>query len=328
MTAKYRNTKKNRRTTYSTGSRRRGRRRFRRFPKLLLPVLLLFCFLSYEFPEETQELLSRFDLILPDFLPGQGETAPGSGDFEVHFLDVGQGLSVLVRSDGHALLYDGGDREASSFVVSYLKRQGIETLDYVVASHYDSDHINGLIGALNVFSVETVIGPDYVHDSKTYDSFMQTVADCGLPVTHPAVGSVYALGDSSFTVLSPQEIVSESNNNSVAIRIVNGQNSFLLSGDAEYQSEEAMCYSGLPLSSDVICPGHHGSSNATSSLFLSYTRPKYAVISVGADNDYGHPHSETLQRLSDYGVTVYRTDLEGTIVAYSDGEEISWKFEK
>lgn len=325
MAAKYKNRKKNYRTTYR---RKKPRTRFRRYPRILLPFLLILCFFTYRFPQETQKLLSRFDLELPRFFPGQSENGPGSGDFEVHFLDVGQGLSVLVRSDGHALLYDGGNRDASSYVVSYLKRQGIRTLDYVVASHYDADHLSGLIGALNAFSVEAVIGPDYVHDSKTYDSFIQTVAGNGLSVTHPEVGSVYSLGDSSFTILSPQEIVSESNNNSVAIRVVNGKNSFLLSGDAEYQSEEDMCYSGLNLASDVICPGHHGSSNATSRLFLSYTRPKYAVISVGADNDYGHPHRETLQRLADAGATVYRTDLEGTIVAYSDGEEISWKFEK
>lgn len=325
MAEKYKNRKKN----YHTASRRKKPRiRFKRYPRILLPLLLILCFLTYHFPQETQKLLSRFGLELPGFLPGQTENGPGSGDFEVHFLDVGQGLSVLVRSDDHALLYDGGNRDASSYVVSYLKRQGIRTLDYVIASHYDADHLSGLIGALNVFPAGTVIGPDYIHDSKTYASFMQMVADKGLSVTHPEVGSVYSLGNSSFTILSPQEIVSESNNNSVAIRIVNGKNSFLLSGDAEYQSEEDMCYSGLNLASDVICPGHHGSSNATSSLFLSYTRPKYAVISVGADNDYGHPHRETLQRLADAGTTVYRTDLEGTIVAYSDGEEISWKFEK
>lgn len=325
MAKNYKTQKKN----FNSGSRRRKPRRRRgRYPKILLPILLILCLFSWLFPEKARILLSEFDLNLPGFLLYEKENAPGSGDFEVHFLDVGQGLSVLVHSDGHALLYDGGGPEASSYVVSYLKRQGIQTLDYVIASHYDADHLSGLIGVLNVFPSEMVIGPDYVHDSKTYVSFMQAVDSCGLSVTHPEVGDVYSLGDSSFTILSPQEISSESNNNSVAIRLVNGKNSFLLAGDAEYQSEEAMCYSGLNLRSDVICPGHHGSYNATSSLFLSYTRPKYAVISVGSDNEYGHPHRETLQRLADAGVTVYRTDLEGTIVASSDGEEIFWEFTK
>jgi beta-lactamase superfamily II metal-dependent hydrolase len=109
----------------------------------------------------------------------------------------------------------------------------------------------------------------------------------------------------------------------VAIRIVNGNNSFLLSGDAETESETAMCQSGLDLSSDVICPGHHGSYNATSELFLRCTSPTWAVISVGT-NDYGHPHAQTLQRLADAGVQVLRTDELGTIVASSDGQTITW----
>lgn len=250
--------------------------------------------------------------------------APGSGDFEVHFLDVGQGLSVLVKSGDHALLYDGGDRESSSFVVSYLKQQQVERLDYLIASHYDADHISGLIGILHTIPVEMVVGPDYVHDSQTYSSFMNAVSAVGLEVTHPPVGSEYLLGDSYFTVLSPERIVSDSNNNSVAIRLVNGQNSFLLTGDAETESEEEMCGSGLDLYCDVLCPGHHGSSTSTSALFLAYTQPEFAVISVGAGNDYGHPHRETLQRLADAGVTVYRTDQLGTVIARSDGEHITW----
>lgn len=250
--------------------------------------------------------------------------ANGSSDFQVHFLDVGQGLSILVRSGEHALLYDGGDSSASSFVVSYLKQQGITQLDYLIASHYDADHISGLIGVLHTVSVQTVIGPDYEHTSKTYASFQSAVRSLGLTVEHPAVGTEYLLGDAYFTILSPDKTYEDSNNNSVAIRIVNGENSFLFSGDAETESEEAMCQSNLVLYSDVICPGHHGSSNATSRLFLSYTQPTWAVISVGSDNDYGHPHWETLQRLEDCGTTVYRTDQLGTIIAYSDGQTITW----
>lgn len=250
--------------------------------------------------------------------------APGSGDFEVHFLDVGQGLSVLVKSGEHALLYDGGDRESSSFVVSYLQQQKVKRLDYLIASHYDADHISGLIGVLHAIPVEMVIGPDYVHDSQTYSSFMNAVSAADLEVAHPAVGSEYLLGSSYFTVLSPERITSDSNNNSVAIRLVNGQNSFLLTGDAETDSEEEMCSSGLDLYCDVLCPGHHGSSTSTSALFLAYTQPEFAVISVGAGNDYGHPHRETLQRLADTGVTVYRTDELGTVIARSDGKHITW----
>lgn len=321
-------------------------RRRHRLRRILFPLLLIFCLLCRFFPQQAKEVLTKIATVIPDqaelelrsrinamlpagfrisdLLAREESSGPGSDAFEVHFLDVGQGLSVLVRSGDHALLYDGGDREASSFVVSYLQKQGIDDLDYLIASHYDSDHISGLIGALHVFSVDKVIGPDYEHDSDTYRSFLSTAADKGLTVLHPEIGTVYPFGDSTFTILSPSEISGDSNNNSVAIRLVNGKTSFLLSGDAEYQSEEQMCSSGLNLQSDVICPGHHGSSTATSSLFLEYTRPKFAVISCGFHNEYGHPHPETLQRLSDAGVTVLRTDQSGTIIAYSDGTDITW----
>lgn len=250
--------------------------------------------------------------------------APGSSDFAVHYLDVGQGLSVLVKSGEHALLYDGGDRDTSSFVVAYLKQHGVAKLDYLIASHYDSDHLSGLIGVLRTTPVETVIGPDYVHDSQTYTSFQNAVSAVGKTILHPAVGSEYLLGDSYFTVLSPQKITEEPNNNSVAIRLVNGTNTFLLTGDAEDEAEKVMCASGLDLSCDVLCPGHHGSSTATGSYFLACTQPTWAVISVGSENPYGHPHEETLQRLADAGVHVLRTDQSGTIIAQSDGAEITW----
>lgn len=262
---------------------------------------------------------------IPTIDPG---SAPGSSEFEVHFLDVGQGLSVLVRSGKHALLYDGGDRETSSFVVSYLKSHGVTSLDYMIASHYDADHLSGLIGVLRTIPVDTILGPDYVHDSKTYTAFQNAVSALQKDVLHPAAGSEYRLGDAYFTVLGPEKISSEPNNNSVAIRLINGENSFLLSGDAEEPEEEAMCSSGLTLYSDVICPGHHGSSTATTGLFLSCTQPEWAVISVGADNDYGHPHAETLQRLADAGVQVLRTDEHGTVIAKSDGKKITWSTER
>ncbi|HIR76415.1 MAG TPA: MBL fold metallo-hydrolase [Candidatus Choladousia intestinipullorum] len=245
-----------------------------------------------------------------------------SGNTEVHFLDVGEGLSILVKSDGHAMLYDGGDRNTSSFVVSYLRRQGIETLDYVIASHYDADHLSGLIGALYAFDVGQVLGPDYVHDSDTYQSFLTAVNAQGLTVTHPSVGDVYQLGNASFTVLAPVQAAAEPNNNSIVIRLVNGSTSFLFPGDAEQASENEMCRSGYLLKSDVLCPGHHGSASSTGYEFLMRVRPEYAVISAGAGNEYGHPHRETLDLLAAAGVTVYRTDQSGTVVMYSDGSRI------
>ncbi|CDD38101.1 predicted hydrolase (Metallo-beta-lactamase superfamily) [Clostridium sp. CAG:299] len=129
----------------------------------------------------------------------------GSADTQLHFIDVGQGLSVLIESDGHFLLFDGGDRKTSSLVVSYLKEQGVKTLDYVIASHYDADHLNGVVGALNAFQVSQVLAPDYETDTKVFQSFQSAIEKNRIPLSHPAPGDSFTLGNASFTVLAPQD---------------------------------------------------------------------------------------------------------------------------
>lgn len=255
------------------------------------------------------------------------EAAAESADktMAVHFLDVGQGLAILVQSGGENLIYDGGDKETSSFVVSYLKKQNITTIDYLISSHYDSDHLAGLIGCLNAFDVKQVIGSDYTHDSKLYQSFMNAVKDEGVTVEHPEVGAEYEFGTGEFTVLSPESISkNDSNANSVAIKLENGENSFIFTGDAEHNSEEEMCSSKIDLDCDVLVPGHHGSATATTWDFLEETVPEYAVISCGTGNQYGHPDKDTMDKLQDMDIQVFRTDEQGTIIAVSDGTRIDW----
>ena len=253
------------------------------------------------------------------------EPTKEAGEMKVHFLDVGQGLSILVQSDGQTMIYDGGDKSTSSFVVSYLQKQNFTTINYLISSHYDSDHMAGLIGCLNAFDVKNVISSDYEHDSKLYQSFIQTVADKGLPMQHPAVGTEFSFGSGSFQILAPATIdPNDSNKNSVAIKLTNGDNSFIFTGDAENTSEKAMCESGIDLSCDVLVPGHHGSATATSWDFLQATVPEYAVISCGKDNQYGHPDKDVMDKLESMDIQVYRTDKQGTIVAVSDGTTITW----
>ena len=122
---------------------------------------------------------------------------PAFGQTNVHVLDVGQGLSVLIESDGHYMLYDGGDSHKSSYVVSYLQNEQVSSLDYMVASHYDSDHLNGVVGALNAFPVKQVWGPSYETDTKVYQSFCSAAEEKGLSVVQPSVGSKYSLGASA-----------------------------------------------------------------------------------------------------------------------------------
>lgn len=257
----------------------------------------------------------------------QQAAAVGNTDglLEVTFLDVGQGNAVLVESEGAYMLIDGGDREYSSFVVSYLKNAGVEELAYVISSHYDADHLNGVVGVLNAFPCEMVLASDYVTDTRVYESFSHVVDEKDITLAYPSVGDSYMLGDAEFTIVCPDSYTySDVNDNSVGIRITHGKNSFLICGDAGEKSEQAMLKSGVMLESDVYLASHHGSDGSSSREFLQAVSPEAVVFSVGADNSYGHPAERVLSDVQSLGAEIYRTDLQGTIVVISDGEMLSW----
>lgn len=255
----------------------------------------------------------------------QKAAAAGKSTMKVHYIDVGQGSAVLVQSGVHFMLIDGGDSDASSKVVSYLKRQKVKKLDYVVVSHYDSDHLNGVVGALNVFKVKRVIAPDYTADSRVYESYCNIIAQKKIVTTRPKVGKKYKLGKARFTILAPNSSgYADENNYSIALKLVNGKNRFVITGDAETESEYEMVENGQNLSCDVYMAGHHGSANSSSEKLLQAMKPKYTVISCGADNNYGHPAQSAMSRLKAIGTKIFRTDAQGTIVATSNGSRIKW----
>ena len=270
-------------------------------------------------------LLLAFMLVFPG--SAVDVEASGQGDMAVHFIDVGQGLAILVQSGGENLLYDGGNRAHADEVVQYLKNQQIETIDYMISSHYDEDHLGGLVKCLDNFEVEHVLGSDYVHTSELFNTFMNTATAHAIIVEYPSVGDTYEFGTGSFTVMAPDGISQNSNDNSVVIRLVNGNNSFMFMGDAEETSEQDMISTGMNVDCDVLSLGHHGSASSTTWDLLEASTPSWAVISCGQDNSYGHPAAETMGKLKDMDIPVFRTDDQGTIIALSDGNVISWNQE-
>lgn len=268
-------------------------------------------------------------LALTLVLPGSAVTAKadGQGNMAVHFIDVGQGLAILVQSGGENLLYDGGNRSHADEVVQYLKNQQVETINYMISSHYDEDHLGGLVKCLDNFEVGHVLGSDYVHTSDLFNTFMNTATAHAIIVEYPSVGDTYEFGTGSFTVMAPDGISQNSNDNSVVIRLVNGNNSFMFMGDAEETSEQDMISTGMNLDCDVLSLGHHGSASSTSWDLLEAASPSWAVISCGLNNSYGHPAAETMGKLSDMDIPVFRTDDQGTVIALSDGNTISWNQE-
>ena len=262
------------------------------------------------------------------FVPTPRAEAAPSGTLEVHMLDVQQGLAVFLRQGDHCMLYDGGGRDASSFVVAYLKRQGVTHLDYIVASHYDEDHISGLIGAMHVFGCDRILDSDYVSDTDIYKSFVRAAGTSGAEEIHPVPGTEYAFGDASFQVVGPDNYNAwTENDRSVAIRVVYGDNSILLCGDAQEEEEYAMADSDLELASDIYVVNHHGGATSSTNYFLNRVHPEYALLSCGKDNTYGHPREDVLDRLSAHQVKLYRTDKQGTVVAVCDGSTVAFSSE-
>lgn len=270
-------------------------------------------------------LLLAFTLALPGSIVDV--EASGQGDMAVHFIDVEQGLAILVQSGGENLLYDGGNRAHADEVVQYLKDQQVDTIDYMISSHYDEDHLGGLVKCLDNFEVEHILGSDYVHTSELFNTFMNTATAHAIIVEYPSVGDTYEFGTGSFTVMAPDGISQNSNDNSVVVRLVNGNNSFMFMGDAEETSEQDMISTGMNLDCDVLSLGHHGSASSTTWDLLEASTPSWAVISCGQDNSYGHPAAETMGKLKDMDIPVFRTDDQGTIIALSDGNVISWNQE-
>ena len=177
--------------------------------------------------------------------PGASAELPGGSSFAVHFIDVGQGDSSLVICDGKAMLIDGGDKSASSVVYTYLKKQGLTYLDYVVCTHPDADHVGGLSGALEQATAGTVFCPVDSYDSQAFNNFKTRVEAQGKTLVKPAADSTFQLGSATVTVLAPRADYKDNNNKSIVLRIVYGNTSFLFTGDAEHDSEAAMCEAGV-----------------------------------------------------------------------------------
>ncbi|MCQ2486192.1 MAG: S-layer homology domain-containing protein [Clostridia bacterium] len=252
---------------------------------------------------------------------------PDGSDFEIYFLDVGQGDSSLIECDGKYMLIDGGDKSNSSLIYSFLKSHNINHLDYIIASHPDADHIGGLSGALNYATVGKAFCTTTQRDTETFNDFVKYLSKQNVTITVPNAGDKYSLGNASFTILYPRRGNTLSNNTSLIIRIEYGKTSFLFTGDAETADEKALLESGCSVKSTVLKVAHHGSNSSTSYQFLYYVEPEYAVISVG-NNSYGHPSDNVLSRLRDADVKTFRTDMQGDIHCVSDGSTVYFDVEK
>ncbi|PLS19050.1 MBL fold metallo-hydrolase [Bacillus sp. M6-12] len=252
-----------------------------------------------------------------------------SGDLKVYYLDIGQGDSIYIQTPrGDDILIDGGNNDKGDEVVQYLKNYGVDDIEIMIATHPDADHIGGLDAVLEKMKVESVYMPKITHTTETFEDFVVAVKNEGLKLKEAKAGLDLGVEGIHATFLAPVTSYGDDlNTSSAVLKIKYGENSFLFTGDATIESEEDMIKSGEDLQADVLKLGHHGANTSTSEAFLSKVNPQYAVISVGEANRYGHPTDETLQKMKQHGVTVHRTDKQGTVLAISDGKEITFKNE-
>lgn len=244
-------------------------------------------------------------------------------NFSVSFIDVGQADSVLIRNGNYNMLIDAGNNEDGEKLVNYFKSLGIEEFTYVFATHPHEDHIGGMDDIINNFKIDNYYMSNKLSTTKTFMDVLDALDGRNLEYTVPNKGDTLKLGDANIKVIYPGDDKSNINDSSIVLKITYGKNSFLLTGDATSNVERKIYNEDIK--SDVLKVAHHGSSYSSTDVFLDKVKPYYAVISVGKNNIYNHPSNKTLEKLNKRNIKVYRTDLDGTIVFISDGDNLSVK---
>lgn len=239
----------------------------------------------------------------------------GSEDLKVYFIDVGQADSILVIDGDKTMLIDAGTNEKGESVVNFIKSKGVSKIDFLVGTHPHEDHIGGMDDVINAFEIGRIYMPKVQTNTKTFEDVLNAIESKKLSVTTPIIGDEFVLENAKCEIMSTANNAEELNLSSIVIRMVYGDQSFLFMGDAVRNNEESRDWP----QTTILKVGHHGSDTSTSKEFLEKVQPKIAIISCGKDNSYGHPAQITLDKLSNIGAQIYRTDEMGTILITSNG---------
>lgn len=260
------------------------------------------------------------------------ESSSEISPLEVHYINVGQGDCSLIISEDKAILIDTGEKENGELICGYLQEHNIESLDCLLLTHPHSDHMGAASYIIDNVDVKQVIIPkvsdDMTPTTKFYEKFLKSVQQKGLKITAAKPGlMVDAGGGASLKVIAPVKDYKDLNNYSAASILTHGNDKFMFTGDIEEEAEQDISDEGYFEDIDVLKVAHHGSSSSSSDFFLETTSPEYAIIMCDG-HSYGHPHEETIEKLSEYTDNIYRTDLDGTVIIKSDENGISVTTEK
>lgn len=326
-----------RKANHTRKSRKSAKKLLETAASAALLAILTFALIVF-----VNEKFIRWDFIpssadIVHFFGGGGTpyVKPLDDEAAVYFIDVGQGDCELIRTKNCNILIDCGEEENADEVIGFIRYSGVERLDYVIATHPHSDHIGGMYRILESFDVGTVIIPkiprDIAPNTLFYSKMLNTIKNRGINREYSAAGKIYTLGENaSLEIIAPlYDEYEELNNFSIVARLTHGANTFLFTGDAESLAELDILDNGIDVSADVLKVAHHGSAGANSRAYLEKVRPKIAVIGVGSDNSYGHPHKEVLKRLAKVGCDeIYTTAADGNVVIISDGASLRVRTEE
>ncbi|SCH36692.1 MULTISPECIES: ComEC/Rec2 family competence protein [unclassified Romboutsia] len=246
---------------------------------------------------------------------------------EIHIIDVGQGDSILIQTPSNKkILIDAGDENSEHIIKSYLKKEKITSLDIAIATHPDSDHIGSLDYVIEKYNVSNIYMPNQSTDTACYKNLINSCSNKDIiPNFLYKNDSITLDEDTEILVLSPSYIQEDNNLNSIVLSLNYKNKSFLFTGDCEKSNEDDMINSFNLENIDFLKVAHHGSSSSSSPEFISEVSPDVAVISCGYKNQYGHPHKSTLDTLNNKNIITYRTDINGDMIFYSDGNTIFTK---
>ena len=299
-----------------------------RFKRAAAFALAAACIVLFGIPNSAANV---WDKTLSFFGLSDFAACAGKYPMSMHVLDVGKADSIFVECKGKYMLVDGGTPDKGNDVSAYLKRCGVSTLEYVFNTHPDEDHVGGLKYVIDDFDVKQYFAPDIPKAiTPSDDAYLGTqtaLKNKNITVSVPKPGDTYLLGNLKINVLGPIRQGTTTNNNSIILKLTYKNKKFLLTGDAEKDEEDTLLKSGEDLSADVLKVGHHGSNTSTTQEFLDAVKPKYAAISVGYDRNK-LPKTQVLKRLFSAGISVYRTDVSGTLLFMTDGNTITIKTEK
>ena len=267
--------------------------------------------------ENVDKTTSKGNTTVSNKIDNSIEENVNSNNLDIYVFDVGQADSILVSCNGKYMLIDAGNNADGKLIVKELQDMGITTIDYLIGTHAHEDHIGGMDDVIDNFNIKNFYMPSKQYTSATYKSVVKSANNKNLKIVSPKIGDKFNLGNAVCEVMSIDNTADELNLTSIVIEVTHGENKFLFMGDAEIENEESRLWDDV----DVLKVGHHGSRTSTSEDFIEQTKPEVAIISLGKNNSYGHPHKEVKELLEEYDISIYRTDTEGTIHVVSDGEK-------